>query len=311
MGSARVEHENQPSGHVRRIKLLRRATVFCAGFLAAQAVVWLLLFSGPATYTATATLMLEPREACADGVVDNLCSAGRDAAFRSEMQAISSAAMARKAAEEMQPPARDPGALLRQLHVSRLGRSALIEISFTDAIPERASAGVNAFAAVYLQSLEEGRALAQQRGAEWLARRAQELRADIESKERAVARFRARIGLAVHLPQNIDMTEDSELALLYHMEREAEMSRQVYDGFLTRVREIETDPYAGADARIIGWARAPNAPDQPHELLLGAVALGVGALGGLMALMGAGLARPIRRLRAERRRAAPALRAAH
>lgn len=86
-------------------------------------------------------------------------------------------------------------ALLEALSVRRAGLTYVIQISATSQTPSLARDIANAYAEAYLTSQLEAKFEATERANEWLNERVETLRAEVQAREAAVARFRDDNGL--------------------------------------------------------------------------------------------------------------------
>jgi uncharacterized protein involved in exopolysaccharide biosynthesis len=96
-------------------------------------------------------------------------------------------------------------AVLANLTVVNDGRSYTVELSFQSEDPEKAARIVNAFAEHYLAGQQQSKFEAAERGAEWLERKATELRDRVRGAEAAVLEYRKNNSL-------IDLGEGGFLA---------------------------------------------------------------------------------------------------
>lgn len=94
----------------------------------------------------------------------------------------------------------------------------------------------------------------------------------------AVARARAAAlerGLATLETKSVALSENA--VHLHQLEREAKADREIYESFLTRVRQIrEQTNLQSADARILSLAIPPLSPSGPNRRKIIIVALGLG-----------------------------------
>ncbi|HEV7368003.1 GumC family protein [Arenibaculum sp.] len=82
-----------------------------------------------------------------------------------------------------------------RLSVGTIGRSRVLEISFTSEDPRRALEVANAVASLYITQQLEAKFDARQRAMQWLSERLSRLRTEVETAEQAVERFRAENGM--------------------------------------------------------------------------------------------------------------------
>jgi len=101
--------------------------------------------------------------------------------------------------------------LLDNLKVARVGRSYVLEISYTATSPQLAAAVANAIADAYLTDKLDAKYDATRRAGDWLQRRIEELRQRSLESDLAVQRFRAANGLVT---ANDKLVSDQQLAEL-------------------------------------------------------------------------------------------------
>lgn len=105
--------------------------------------------------------------------------------------------------------------------------------------------------------------------------------------ERARFESRQAASKAVALEQSVAELaaqverQSAELLQLEQLEREAAASRQIYEYFLGRLKEISVQQgIHRADSRLLSRATVPVAPSSPRKILIVAMALFLGAVGG-------------------------------
>lgn len=101
--------------------------------------------------------------------------------------------------------------LLDNLKVARVGRSYVLEISYTATSPQLAASVANAIADAYLTDKLDAKYDATRRAGDWLQRRIEELRQRSLESDLAVQRFRAANGLVT---ANSKLVSDQQLAEL-------------------------------------------------------------------------------------------------
>ena len=101
--------------------------------------------------------------------------------------------------------------LLDNLKVARVGRSYVLEISYTATSPQLAAAVANAIADAYLTDKLDAKYDATRRAGDWLQRRIEELRQRSLESDLAVQRFRAANGLVT---ANDKLVSDQQLVEL-------------------------------------------------------------------------------------------------
>ena len=216
--------------------LRRWRLMVAAGLLVFAGVMTFTLLS-PKIYTATALVMVNPgREQviAQEQMIEN--AAPSSAAVDSEIEVLRSLQLSQRLVAEanlIEDPEwngdlRPPGLLaqalapLRQLlatpaqveaesaredaiaravneaiSVRRRGLSYGIEVSMDSRDPQRAAELVNQYVQIYLQSQTEARFEASQRANSWLSERLDELRGQVQARERAAEAFRQENGLSV------------------------------------------------------------------------------------------------------------------
>ncbi|MCP1335355.1 GumC family protein [Futiania mangrovi] len=223
--------------------LRRRAGWIAAGTalgLGAAAAVLALL---PVRYTASATLMLDPRApqvVPADAVLPGL--SGDQATIDGEVEVLRSRMLAEAVAARVDVPPAGPGARARAaavldrllgfgplpsapaatgadaaevvqagLDVRREGLTRVIRVAFTHSDPVAAADIANTVAGTYVAAQEEAKTAATQAANAVLAERVAALRADVEAAERAITRFRTENGLSGTAGEAITEQQISEL----------------------------------------------------------------------------------------------------
>jgi len=87
------------------------------------------------------------------------------------------------------------GKYMSRLSVQTLGRSRVLEITFTSEDPVLAQRVANAVAQLYITQQLEAKFDARQRANQWLNERLSKLRDEVENADRAVEQFRTRVGM--------------------------------------------------------------------------------------------------------------------
>ncbi|HEX2255837.1 MAG TPA: polysaccharide biosynthesis tyrosine autokinase [Afifellaceae bacterium] len=198
-------------------------------------------------YTASATLMIEPRKTTITDSQAVLSDIGKDwEAIESEVELIRSLAVARRVAVKLglagdeavaQPeptisglldsvsligperqPILEPDAITPHaysvrggLSVSRKRDTYLIQISYTHRNPQFAARAANAFAEAYLVDQLEAKFEATRHANSWLDSRLSEMRDRVRESERAVEAYRAEHNLAQSDGETLTERQVSEL----------------------------------------------------------------------------------------------------
>jgi polysaccharide biosynthesis transport protein len=103
-------------------------------------------------------------------------------------------------------------AFLGGVEASQVGQSPVIEIAFTSESPQTAAKIANAIAETYIVAQLESKSAATRQANSWLESRIAELRAEVETKERAIEEFRGRSGLIIGKDVTVATQQMSELA---------------------------------------------------------------------------------------------------
>lgn len=207
--------------------LRRRARLIGAVTAGALALAALALAVIPARYTATAVLLVDPRQQRVVQSEAVLSGIGADAAaVESQVEVIESTSLARRVVDDLRLP-EDPGftrvpvservaTLLREtfgaarppetaeerhrralarlkdnLKVQRRGLTYVIEVGFVAEDAQQAAKVANAVAAAYLADQASAKLEATTRASGWLDERLRELRTKLGAAEHAVARYKA------------------------------------------------------------------------------------------------------------------------
>ncbi len=184
--------------------LRRRMLPMAAVGLAAGAAAFSYIMLQTPLYSATALLIINPRQ---ERVLDNESVIGqlpRDATtIDSEIELLRSPALMGELAEALGMISRSNASsgqavsdgLGGNIQVRRRGPTYVIEISATSPEPERAQLIANTYADVYIASQVNQRIDTAARANSWLSRRLAELREDVQTKESAAETFRVESGL--------------------------------------------------------------------------------------------------------------------
>lgn len=176
-------------------------------FAAAIAILWL----QPREYTATASIMINPRESQVVGADQALVQGPPNAAvLDSEIEILRSPRIAQGVAEsqhlDIDPYWGSPGAgsdgiraaarkVSAALEVQRRAMSYVIDVSVTARDPAEAARIANAVVEQYLTQADGVRLATTERASSWLGQRLAELRTNVQAKEAEVEAFRAQTGL--------------------------------------------------------------------------------------------------------------------
>ncbi len=150
----------------------------------------------------------------------------------------------------------------KRLKVEPIGRTTTVEISFTSHDSALAAQVSNAIAGQYIDNRHSIRVEDAERAATYLRTRASELREALTAAEAEVERFRAKT-----LRSDFDHLS-SNLVTLKDLERQADVSRAVYEAFLGRVKVTEQVGFNEAQSWVISPATAPITPSSPNVVLV-------------------------------------------
>lgn len=173
-----------------------------------------------------------------------------------------------------------------RLSVRRVGRSAVIEVSFRALSSEQASQIANKIADTYIARDVEGKSNAAQRSSGWLAGRMNDLRQQAFDARHEVERFKG-VGGQSASESNVKLAE---------LESIAQTTRRIYEEFLMKFSETaQKVTYPVSDARVVSYASPALASSQPQKALVLAFSVFVGfAAGTGIALLGQSLDRKSR-----------------
>ncbi|MBL8536028.1 MAG: polysaccharide biosynthesis tyrosine autokinase [Hyphomonadaceae bacterium] len=191
-------------GVTAALQMLRRRWMPMAIAGAAAALTaFVLVMSSTPTYSATALLIINPRQ---ERVLANEAVVGQlplqSSAIDSEIELLRSSALMGELATALGMQA-GPGenlddiaaSVANAITVTRRGATYVIEITARSTDPERAQIIANTYADVYIASQVNQRVDTAQRANSWLSRRLAELREDVQAKESAAETFRVQSGM--------------------------------------------------------------------------------------------------------------------
>lgn len=174
----------------------------------------------------------------------------------------------------------------KDLAVTRVGRSYLIEISFTSPDPNKAARVANEVAEAYIQDQLGANFFNAERARTWMQQRAEELRNQANEAAEALENFKLRTA-AVARNANA-----GQLALgggaaeeLRRLETAAQTKKTLYENLLNRynraVQFVEQHSFPVTEARVVTEAMPPLAKSYPKTSLILAVALFTGGMLGV------------------------------
>lgn len=181
--------------------LRRRLLIMCVVGLVAAAATFAFLMLRTPTYSATALLMINPRQERVLSSEDVVGQLPRESsAIDSEIELLRSPALMNELATALGMSEGGDSSvaaerLARSIAVRRRGLTYVIEITATSVDPARAQMIANTYADVYVASQVNARVDTAQRANSWLSRRLAELREDVQRKESAAETFRVQSGL--------------------------------------------------------------------------------------------------------------------
>jgi len=190
--------------------LRRRREILAAGAVV-FATVLLILLTQPRTYTATASIMINPREDRVVGAEQALVQGPPSSAIvDSEIEVLRSPRIAQAVAQALHldidpywgsPSAGSDGirAAARRvsgaLEVQRRALSYVIDVRVTARDPDEAARVANAVVEEYLKAADSVRLASTERASNWLGQRLAQLRENVQAKEAEAEAFRAQTGL--------------------------------------------------------------------------------------------------------------------
>jgi len=127
-------------------------------------------------------------------------------------------------------------ALSNALSVRRRGLSYGIEVSIEARDPRRAAELVNRYVELYLASQTEARFDASQRANDWLSQRLEELRGEVQTKERAAEAYRVANGLSVAAGGGASQQPQSEEVQTMLVQARADVAEK--EARLRQVRQL-------------------------------------------------------------------------
>jgi len=317
---------------VEAFRVLRRRRVLVASILAlavSGAVVY--LATTPARYTASSMLLFDIRKnepfqqqgypnAAADSAFvdsqvevlksENLArsvvrtlslqsdpefapSAGFSAAIQGFIEGIVEAVLGTsRTSTESDQFARVVRMFQKNLTIKRTGLTYVVSIDYRSLDPNKAARISNAAAEAYLVGELESKYQAARRANVWLQDRINELKAEAEKTERAVAEYKAKnnvdtSGSRLNEQQLADASSQRRI-ILKDLESSAQSYRALHEALLQRVTEFtQQQSFPATEARVASPASPPLETSEPKAL----IALGVASILGLVGGFGAAFAR--------------------
>lgn len=169
------------------------------------------------------------------------------------------------------------------LSIRRLGLAYVLEVSYTSADPVRAARLANAFMRAYIDDQISVRAEAARQGSEWLEKRINALRLQMNESALKVQAFKARRDYSIlGRPASGDRAAEANAAskgfaeTLEELESTAMTYRRMFESALQAYTEAEQrQSYPVSNARVITAATPPTGhsyPKRRQALLIAAVA---------------------------------------
>jgi capsular exopolysaccharide synthesis family protein len=332
LGDPRLTAEEPLIDLGEALRVLRRRRVLVASIFAlavSGAVAYLALT--PARYTASSMLLFDVRKtepfqqqgypnAAADSafvdsqvevlksehlarsVVKNLSlqsdpefapSAGLLAAIQGVVGGIVEAALGGSpTSTESDHLARVVHRLQKNLTIKRTGLTYVVSIDYRSLDPNKAARISNAAAEAYLDSELASKYQSAHRANVWLQDRINELRAEAEKTERAVAEYQAKSNVDTNGPglsdQQLADASSERRIILKDLESSAQTYRALHQALLQRVTEFtQQQSFPATEARLVSPASPPLEKSDPKPL----IALGLASILGLVGGFAAALAR--------------------
>jgi capsular exopolysaccharide synthesis family protein len=180
----------------------------------------------------------------------------------------------------------------KNLTIKRTGLTYVVSIDYRSLDPDKAAQISNATAEAYLVGEIESKYQAARRANVWLQDRINELRAQAEKTERAVAEYKAKNDVDTNgsrlNEQQLADASSQRRTNLKDLETSARTYRALHEALLQRVTEFtQQQSFPAAEARVVSPASPPLEKSEPKAL----IALGVASILGLVGGIGAAFAR--------------------
>jgi capsular exopolysaccharide synthesis family protein len=190
--------------------MMRRWRIIAAVGAGAFLLVLIILLLQPREYTATASIMINPRQDQVVATEQSLVQGPPSSAVvDSEIEILRSPRIAQAVAQnlhlDIDPYWGSPGSedgvreaarkIAAALVVQRRAMSFVIDVSVSTRSPQEAARIANAIVDAYLRTSDDVRIASTERASTWLGQRLAELRTDVQTKESAAEAFRAQAGL--------------------------------------------------------------------------------------------------------------------
>jgi uncharacterized protein involved in exopolysaccharide biosynthesis/Mrp family chromosome partitioning ATPase len=273
----------------------------------------------PPQYTASSTLLIEPKQSPPISPSSSTNAVVDSAYVDSQIEILKSDTLARAVASQLGlqsdpefvpsgrgvfhsmrdlvglSPQRDDDLLGRavdafkaKLTIRRIGLTYVIEVGFRSLDPGKAARISNAAVQGYMAAQLDSKYEAARRAGVWLQARIVELRAKAQAAEQAAAEFKVKTatpteGASVSDQQLAKLAANSRVALK-DLESSAQLYRDLYNSMLQRSTEAtQQQLFPFADARVIAEATPPLQRSYPKPVIVIGAAAAIGMLLGLTA----------------------------
>jgi capsular exopolysaccharide synthesis family protein len=180
----------------------------------------------------------------------------------------------------------------KNLTIKRTGLTYVVSVDYRSLDPNTAARISNAAADAYLVGELESKYQAARRADVWLQDRINEMKAQAEKTERAVAEYKAKnnVDTSASRPNEQQLADASSQrrVILKDLESSAQTYRALHEALLRRVTEFtQQQSFPATEARVVSPASPPLEKSEPKPL----IALGVACVLGLVGGLGAAFAR--------------------
>ncbi len=178
----------------------------------------------------------------------------------------------------------------RGLGIRRIGYSYVLEISYTSSDPAKAARLANGFMQAYIDDQISTRTEAARQGSEWLEKRIETLRLQMNTASLKVQEFKARRDYSImgkssqvgRAAEGGDALQKGLTETLDELEATALTYRKMFESSLQAYTEVEQrQSYHASNARVIATASVPMDKSFPKRKEALAMALAAGLMLGL------------------------------
>ncbi|MCH9808031.1 MAG: hypothetical protein K0U74_09880 [Alphaproteobacteria bacterium] len=180
--------------------------------------------------------------------------------------------------------------LQSEVDIDRVGYSYVLKISYTSEDRAAATVRANEYAKAYIADKLQRRERLAQQGADWLEKKLDDVRIQMNLATREVQRFKARGDYS--LPSDLfekkkddaraPKTGEPATASLEELESRARTYRQIFEGYLkTYTETLQKQSFPFTNARVISFATGPAPKTHPNSKLY---VLAAGVIGSVIAL---------------------------